>query len=158
MVHGKRWTFVKYKCRCQECCVANDAYMEAYREKNKAKILAKEKERYARKSESIIDRMSAYYERERKTILERQKLPAALLRRRTNQKNREAKKAGQFVESVDHAIIWERDKGICGVCGEPIVGDFDIDHIVQLAHGGEHSYANTRAAHPSCNRKRPRRS
>ncbi len=157
MVHGKRWTFVKYKCRCDACVVANDAYMEAYREKNKAKILAKEKERYARKSESIIDRVSAYYERERETILERQKLPAALLRRRTNQKNREARKMGQFVESVDHATIWKRDKGICGVCGKSIIGDFDVDHIIQLAHGGEHSYANTRAAHPSCNRKRSRR-
>ncbi len=148
---------MQYKCRCAECCTANDAYMEAYREKNKTKILAKEKERYRRKSDQIIERMGDYYERERETILERQKLPAALLRRRSNQQNREARKRGKLVEKVDHTTVFARSKGICGICDKIIVGDFDVDHIVQLAHGGEHSYANTRAAHPACNRKRPRR-
>ncbi len=157
MIHGKRWTFVKHKCRCDACIAANAAYMGAYREKNKAKILAKEKERYRREAEKIIDRMGAYYQRERETILERQKLPAALLRRRTNQQNREARKRGRFVENVDHATVFVRDKGICGICNEPIVGAFDIDHIVLVSHGGEHSYANVRVAHPSCNRKRARR-
>ncbi len=128
--------------------------MAAYREKNKLKILAKEKERYERKSGEIIARMNAYYSRERLAILEKQKLPPALLRRRTNQKNREARKAGQFVESVDHATLWERDAGICGICRRGIVGDFHVDHIRPLSCGGAHSYANTQIAHPSCNLKK----
>ena len=68
-----------------------------------------------------------------------------------------ARKRNQFVEHVDPEVIWERDKGICGICGDPIEGRFDVDHIVPLARGGEHSYANTQAAHPTCNyRKRDR--
>jgi 5-methylcytosine-specific restriction endonuclease McrA len=29
-----------------------------------------------------------------------------------------------------------------------------LDHIVPLARGGEHSYANTQPAHPTCNRRK----
>ncbi len=157
MEHGKKWTYVKYKCRCDACVAANDAYMEAYRKKNKAKILAKEKERYRRKSESIIDRMSAYYDRERSKILERQKFPAALLQRRMNQKNREARKAGQFVESVNHATVYWLHEARCGICRKSIVGDFQLDHIVPLSRGGLHCYRNAQVAHPKCNARKHNR-
>lgn len=55
-------------------------------------------------------------------------------------------------EHVDRAVVLERDKGICGICGEPVDrGNFHVDHIVPLSRGGEHSYANTQVAHPRCN-------
>lgn len=71
---------------------------------------------------------------------------------------RRARKKAQFVEDVDSRVVYKRDKGICGICGDLVARDnFHVDHIVPLARGGEHSYANVQVAHPGCNcRKRDR--
>lgn len=44
----------------------------------------------------------------------------------------------------------------CWICREPArVGDpLTLDHIVPLAHGGQHTRRNARAAHASCNTRR----
>lgn len=66
--------------------------------------------------------------------------------------NRVARKLAQFVEEIDHMTVFQRDKGICGICGESVdSADFHVDHIFPLARGGEHSYANVQLAHPRCN-------
>ena len=71
---------------------------------------------------------------------------------RANQQNRRARKRAQWVERVEHAIVWERDQGICHICREDAnPQDWHLDHIVPLATGGEHSYANTAVSHPVCN-------
>jgi 5-methylcytosine-specific restriction endonuclease McrA len=150
MVHGKRWTFVKHKCRCEACVTANAAYMIAYREKNKAKILAKEQKRYQREKAKIIARMGVYYGDNKEVILERQKTALALARRLKNQKTREARKLGCFVEVVDPLIVHERG-GPCGICGKFIVGDYQMDHVWPLSRGGLHSYRNVQLVHPKCN-------
>lgn len=65
---------------------------------------------------------------------------------------RRARKLSQHVEDVHRLVVLERADGVCGVCGgdvDPL--DFHVDHIVPLVHGGDHSYANTQATHPSCN-------
>lgn len=57
-----------------------------------------------------------------------------------------------FIEDVHPLIVIERADGVCGICGgdvDPL--NFHVDHIVPLSKGGEHSYANTQAAHPHCN-------
>lgn len=41
---------------------------------------------------------------------------------------------------------------ICRVPADPC--DWHLDHVVPLAGGGEHSYANTAVSHPICNRKK----
>lgn len=74
---------------------------------------------------------------------------------RRNAANRRARLRNAFVESVDAAVLLERDAGICGICGGDVDPEaFDVDHIRPLCQGGEHSYANTRVAHPHCNRSR----
>lgn len=63
------------------------------------------------------------------------------------------------MERVDFAVVLERDKWCCGICGEKIpksaiYGDplyRTLDHVIPLAQGGEHSYANSQAAHSICN-------
>lgn len=68
---------------------------------------------------------------------------------------RNAIKKGATVELVEPQVLWDRDRGVCGICGlrcDP--ADFHVDHIVPLASGGEHSYANTHIAHPACNLKK----
>lgn len=58
-----------------------------------------------------------------------------------------------FVEHVDRRIVWDRDNGICGLCGKPAdPNDWHLEHINPISQGGEHSYANTQVSHPTCNR------
>ncbi len=65
---------------------------------------------------------------------------------------RRARKMGLFVEDVYPLVLLEMDDGVCGICGEDVDPlDFHVDHVIPLARGGEHSYANTQAAHPACN-------
>ncbi|WP_130291612.1 HNH endonuclease [Pseudonocardia sediminis] len=53
----------------------------------------------------------------------------------------------------------DRFAGRCGLCDRGIDEDlkhpdpmsFSVDHIIPLARGGEHTYANTQPAHLRCN-------
>lgn len=55
-----------------------------------------------------------------------------------------------------------RIKADCYLCGKPIDYDlkwpdpecFVVDHIRPIAKGGSHTFANTAAAHASCNSKK----
>jgi 5-methylcytosine-specific restriction endonuclease McrA len=78
------------------------------------------------------------------------------IRNGVNQRRR-AQKLETQTEPIDLAIVFERDKGICGICLEPVdprQGKWDLDHIVALRAGGTHTYDNVRVSHPSCNRRR----
>jgi 5-methylcytosine-specific restriction endonuclease McrA len=77
-----------------------------------------------------------------------------LTQRRKWENDRRAKKKANFVETVDPMIVYERDSGICQICLESITDKWEVDHFIPLARGGEHSYANSQLAHPSCNRKK----
>ena len=74
--------------------------------------------------------------------------------RRKQSHTHKARKRGAFVEAVDPCWVFDRDEGICGICDEPVKGDFHIDHIIPLALGGEHSYTNVQLAHPLCNMRK----
>lgn len=68
---------------------------------------------------------------------------------------RRALKRGATVEFVDPQIVYERDMGLCQICGLPVEdGDFSMDHRMPLSRGGEHSYANCGTAHASCNSRK----
>jgi hypothetical protein len=79
-----------------------------------------------------------------------------LATRRKARSTRRARVQDAFVEAIDPRVVFERDKGVCGICGDPVGEAYDVDHVVPLAEGGEHSYRNVRLAHPSCNRRRGR--
>lgn len=71
---------------------------------------------------------------------------------------RKAKAKDAFVEYVDRDVLWERDRGVCYLCGLPADPTaWDLDHIHALDLGGEHSYANAAVSHPSCNRSKSNR-
>jgi len=74
--------------------------------------------------------------------------------KRKNESSRRARKRQAFIEVIDHTRVFERDKGVCGICKGPVSEDYHIDHIVPLARGGEHSYANVQLAHPICNQRK----
>ncbi len=68
---------------------------------------------------------------------------------------RRARMKAQFKEPVDRRVVYERGAGVCGICRNPVAADaFAVDHIIPIAAGGEHSYANTQPAHPRCNSKK----
>ncbi len=90
-------------------------------------------------------------------------------RRRTSSSTarhaRRVRVADATVERFDPVEVFERDGWICGLCGQPIdrsrawpdPASVSLDHVLPLAAGGEHSRANTQAAHWICNvRKGPR--
>lgn len=75
---------------------------------------------------------------------------------------RRARLLDAFVEDVDPTVVWDRDDGVCGVCGLPIDRALawphkmskTLDHIVPLARGGTHEYANMQLAHAVCNARK----
>jgi|GEM_PF-3546298 hypothetical protein len=51
--------------------------------------------------------------------------------------------------------VWDRDKGICGICGKPVPFEkFELDHIRPLSKGGTHTFSNVQVAHRSCNSRK----
>ncbi|MGZ6852480.1 MAG: HNH endonuclease [Mycobacteriaceae bacterium] len=85
--------------------------------------------------------------------------------RRAASQRRRALKAGATSERFTAREIYERDGWICGICEKPIdrslthpdPGSVSLDHIQPLSLGGDHSRANTRAAHLGCNVRRGNR-
>jgi 5-methylcytosine-specific restriction endonuclease McrA len=69
------------------------------------------------------------------------------------------RKRSQRVEDVWRSKVYERDHWHCQLCNKPVRRDKPVphplaptlDHIVPLARGGEHSYANVQLAHFICN-------
>lgn len=48
--------------------------------------------------------------------------------------------------------LYEKQKGLCRWCGEPLTDDYEIDHIVALINGGTNALKNLCVCHPHCNR------
>ncbi len=59
-----------------------------------------------------------------------------------------------FVEHVDPVVVFERDKGMCGICKQRVERDspWEIDHMIPISKGGAHAYANVQLSHQACNR------
>lgn len=72
---------------------------------------------------------------------------------------RRARLRGATVERVRRSTVFTRDEWRCGICEDPISPDLawpdpmspSVDHVVPIALGGPHSYANVQAAHLICN-------
>lgn len=74
-------------------------------------------------------------------------------------KRRRASYRGVESEDVDRELLGERDRWVCGIClrkvdkalAYPHPKSQSLDHVIPLAEGGPHTYANTRIAHLACN-------
>ncbi|WP_216362098.1 HNH endonuclease signature motif containing protein [Pseudonocardia sp. N23] len=80
--------------------------------------------------------------------------------RRTAARRRRARERNAYDEDVIAIVVFERDSWLCHLCGTPCDGRpsqtwrplaATLDHVVPLARGGRHSYANVRTAHARCN-------
>lgn len=70
-------------------------------------------------------------------------------------RRRYAAKRGSQVEVINRAAVWERDGGVCHICGQQCEpGNWHMDHIHPIARGGAHVMANVAVSHPRCNRRK----
>lgn len=59
------------------------------------------------------------------------------------------------VEGIRRREIWERDSGLCHICGEPVSFEcMELDHVRPLSKGGTHTKDNVATSHGPCNRKK----
>lgn len=116
---------------------------------------AKSRKWYAANAEHIAKyRRELYLERQQATNSE----TVAAYRQRNPGKHaeienrRRARRLEQFVAPVDPADIRERDGGLCGICGQPVMeSEQSLDHIIPISLGGTHEPANVQLAHRVCN-------
>lgn len=55
-------------------------------------------------------------------------------------------------EEWDRMTVFEKDGGVCYLCGQYIlIPNFEPDHVVPTSKGGDDTYDNLRAAHQTCN-------
>lgn len=67
-------------------------------------------------------------------------------------KNHRRRKQYRDGEDIRKSHIWERDMGMCHICGEAADrNDWHLDHITPLALGGKHTWDNVAVSHPHCN-------
>lgn len=89
-------------------------------------------------------------------------LRVARISRRASAVRRARKVDAAVIETVDILVLAERDGWRCGICSEPVDASLrwpdpmcaTHDHIIPLARGGDHSYANAQLAHARCNRRK----
>lgn len=127
----------------RDCAACLDVLNSAWRARNQTRLYAQQRVYRETNAEMIRARIKAW----------REKNPdkARALSRGTSASRRARKKA-QFVEHVDHRVVYKRDEGICGICLKAVEWrDLEVDHIVPMCRGGLHAYANVRATHKACN-------
>ena len=156
-----------YKPNCKDCA-------KAYYEANKERILARQHEYYKNNAEALNARRRERYRDNPEERLEahrawRKENPEKA--RESDRKYRakyykenydkimantrkyQARKAGARVEVVSYTAILEEHGMVCHICGEDIESrkQLHFDHVVPISRGGEHSMANIRPSHESCN-------
>jgi 5-methylcytosine-specific restriction endonuclease McrA len=154
------------------------AYKKQYDLDHKDERCAENKAYYIANRKTYKEKHKAYYRKNKDAIMERRrakalmdpnpqalKSAASAASRRWQKRNpekaraininankdRKARKLKQFVENVNRNVVYQMHGGMCGICKEFIAGKFHVDHVIPLAKGGLHCYANVQPAHPKCN-------
>jgi 5-methylcytosine-specific restriction endonuclease McrA len=138
-----------------------ELYRAKYYQENSTILRENKRKYYLNNKQEILTKRSVYGKVNREKIREKEneyrnkhpdKFHAKQSRRRAREKN-------AFVETVNRKVVYERDNGICGICGELINLSYtaphrlsvSIDHIIPLSKGGLHTYDNIQIAHYGCN-------
>ncbi len=146
-----------------------------YRERHPEKIAAKEQKRrsteeYKRNARERTARWkttnpikaatsrSEFYQRNKERLLakNREWVQANPDKRRASELRSEARRRGARVgDTISRPEAYERFNGLCHICGGAVSRDkFEIEHVIPIIKGGEHSWSNIAIAHPKCNRSK----
>jgi 5-methylcytosine-specific restriction endonuclease McrA len=122
---------------------------------NNAKRYAQNKEREVAKAAKYREEYpgcsSEYYNRNKKRIAKREATPQGKAIRLSYVHKRKARKRGVKSEPYTRQGVWNRDKGICGICNLPAdPNKWHLDHIIPLGPG-EDIFQNVQVTHPKCN-------
>lgn len=66
--------------------------------------------------------------------------------------------ASGIIRDLDRIAVFDRDNGICHLCG--MLADkmaFHLDHVIPVSKGGAHTLENVAVSHPLCNRRKGNR-
>ena len=137
-------------------------YQLEYREKNHEALLQFDRDRSKTEKRKAQNRVciakNPEQNRERVKKWEADNPERALTNHRHCLEHRRAKMRQVPFEKIDRDLVYQRDAGICGICGKPLErSELTIDHIVAVSKGGGHLYANVHSAHRLCNIRRGNR-
>jgi len=144
---ANRDNVLEYKKRDRERHPENYKRLKReWAERNADKIRIRKKADYVGNKDTINARLEKF----RRENPDRYKLAGILSSQR-----RRARLASVPREKIDRDALYERDGGICGICGKKVERDeVSIDHIIPLSKGGPHLMSNLQIAHLKCNKAR----
>lgn len=146
-----------------------------YRERNREKLKQYSRDYYdSHKNDEEFkmkqhERSRIYYETHKEERREYHKQYRKSERGKAVKLLKRVKRRGLIADgdsSINLKELFERDNGICGICGKPcdwsdytiqdgaIVVGYDypsVDHIIPLNKGGSHTWDNVQLAHKYCN-------
>lgn len=103
------------------------------------------------------DYKHAYYEAHKENSLRRRQEWRVNHRDRDTETTlkRKAKKYNTQTEFIRKYVVYERDHGICYLCGNPVDPNcWHLEHKIPLSKGGTHTYDNVAVSHPICNMRK----
>ncbi len=130
--------------KCPEARAKIRASQKVYYQRNKDKVKKQSREWQIKHAEHRKEYMLNY----RKGNREKWNILANKIWHR-----RRAKILMVPTESISIDVLFDRDNGICGICGKAVKrsGERSIDHIIPLSMGGHHIWSNVQLAHLKCN-------
>lgn len=112
---------------------------KAYREKNAEVLRIKKAEYAAANSSKIVEKVAEW----RKANPDR--------KREQSHNYRARKRAGGKISMGLAARLYKMQKGKCACCGKPLGNDYQMDHIMPLALGGDNVDSNMQLLTTRCN-------
>lgn len=126
-----------------------------YRQRTRAQASARTAAWYAANRERAQEYKRAYRlaNLEHKNAAERAwKLENRELVYAANARREALKRGAATSERIYRRTVWERDGGVCRLCGLPAdASKWHLEHLTPLSRGGSHIYGNVAVSHPACN-------
>jgi 5-methylcytosine-specific restriction endonuclease McrA len=147
--------------QCKEC---EKQYRKNYYKEKKEEIRVKHKQYYIKNKEKILNNQKKYRQENPDIIRNEQKeygkTESGKAKRLSSRQRHRAQKMGATVEDFTSQEVFIRDRYICQACGIKTRPDYknpnhskypNLDHIIPLSKGGEHSKRNTQCLCHQCN-------
>lgn len=134
---------------------------KAWREANKERVKQNQRDWYQANKTERRERAAEYRERNRERVRayarwwyhqNRERMLIVLRKREAERRGRIRSQAGEPYTVEDILQMYDDQDGRCAYCEEPLLGDFEIDHMVPLSRNGLDGWDNFAITCPPCNR------